>query len=326
MSKILVTGATGFTGKALCRHLVERGENIVAFVRAKSKIEDLSAIGVECRVVDIKNKEDIHDNFSEIIQVYHIAAAYRTEHTEKNEFQLVNVEATRNLLAAAKESKINRFVHCSTVGVQGCIDDPPADENYRFSPGDHYQGSKLEGELLARKYFSECLPGTVVRPAAIYGPGDKRFLKLFKAINKKRFIMIGKGNVFYHMIYIDDLVQGIWLAGHKAEALGEVFNIAGEEYTTITELVNLIADVLDKPRPRFRIPYTPVYIASEICDKLFRPLGIEPPIYPRRVKFFKLDRAFNIDKAKRLLGYKPQTSLRDGLANTASWYKQMGLL
>ena len=189
MGKILVTGATGFTGKALCRYLVEKDKNLVAFVRPESKTEDLLAIGVECRVVDIKNRVDVHDNFSEISQVYHIAAAYRTEHSNQNEFKLVNVESTKNLLDAAKKARINRFVHCSTVGVQGCIDDPPADESFRFKPGDHYQKSKLEGELLARKYFSEGLPGVIIRPAAIYGPGDKRFLKLFKTINQRYFII-----------------------------------------------------------------------------------------------------------------------------------------
>jgi len=326
MGKTLVTGASGFTGKGVCRRLVQQGEQVVAFTRPTSNIGELQAIGVECRKIDIKSRSVVKDNFSDISKVYHIAAAYRTEHSDKEEFRQVNVEATRNLLEAAKLSNVKRFIHCSTVGVQGEIDDPPASEEYRYKPGDHYQASKLEGEILAREYFSNGLPGVVVRPVGIYGPGDTRFLKLFRPINKGFFVMIGSGNVLYHMTYITDLVEGILLCGTKEEALGEVFTIAGGEYTTIRDLVNLIADVLNKPRPKWRIPFLPVYAASVACDKACRFLGLPPPLYPRRVEFFHQDRAFSIDKARRLLGYTPTVGLREGLAATAAWYKENGMI
>jgi len=299
---------------------------VVAFTRPTSNIGELQAIGVECRKIDIKSRSVVKDNFSDISKVYHIAAAYRTEHSDKEEFRQVNVEATRNLLEAAKLSNVKRFIHCSTVGVQGEIDDPPASEEYRYKPGDHYQASKLEGEILAREYFSNGLPGVVVRPVGIYGPGDTRFLKLFRPINKGFFVMIGSGNVLYHMTYITDLVEGILLCGTKEEALGEVFTIAGGEYTTIRDLVNLIADVLNKPRPKWRIPFLPVYVAAVACDKACRFLGLPPPLYPRRVEFFHQDRAFSIDKARRLLGYTPTVGLREGLAATAAWYKENGMI
>jgi nucleoside-diphosphate-sugar epimerase len=324
--KTLVTGATGFTGKALCRRLIQQGEQVLAFVRPKSDIRELEAIGAECRIVDIKNGTEVKDNFTNVSKVFHIAAAYRTEYSDQGEFRRVNVEATRNLLEAACGASVNRFIHCSTVGVQGEIEDPPASEEYRFKPGDHYQASKLEGELLARKYFADGLPGVVVRPVGIYGPGDIRFLKLFRTINQGVFVMIGSGNVLYHLTYISDLVEGIFLCGTVEDALGEVFTIGGEEYTTIRELVNMIADVLGKPIPRMRIPYLPVYAASVACEIICRPLRIAPPIYPRRVEFFSKSRAFSIDKAKRILGYTPRMGLREGLAATAAWYKENGLL
>jgi len=326
LSKTLVTGASGFTGQALCRRLVEDGKQVVAFVRPTSRVEELKALGGECRQTDIKDRTDVQDNFSGISQVYHIAAAYRTELGDRDEFRLVNVEATRNLLEAAKAAKVKRFIHCSTVGVQGEIDDPPANEDYRFNPGDHYQVSKMEGELLARRYFSAGLPGVVVRPVGIYGPGDTRFLKLFRPINRGYFVMIGSGKVLYHMTYIDDLIQGFVLAGRNPKALGEVFTIAGQEYTTIRELVNLIADVLGKPHPKWRVPFYPVYMAAVLCDKMCRTLGIVPPLYPRRVEFFCKNRAFSISKAKRFLGYKPRVSLPEGLRRTASWYREQGFI
>jgi nucleoside-diphosphate-sugar epimerase len=326
MGKILVTGATGFTGQNLCRRLTADGGQVVTFVRASSKIGPIQDMGVECRVVDIKDRRQIFNNFDEIDLVYHVAAAYRTEHTDLEEFRLVNVESVRHLLDASKEAGVQRFVHCSTVGVQGGIDHPPADEDYRMLPGDHYQQTKVEGELLARKYFAAGLRGTVVRPVGIYGPGDTRFLKLFRAINRGYFVMIGSGKTLYHMTYIDDLVDGFILCGTHPGALGEVFTIGGETYTTIRDLANHIADVLGKPHPRLRIPFWPVFAASMVCDKLCRTLSVSPPIYPRRVEFFHLDRAFSIEKAKRLLGYQPKVDLPEGLKRTAEWYREQGLL
>jgi nucleoside-diphosphate-sugar epimerase len=326
VGKVLVTGATGFTGGNLCRRLRADGEQVVAFHRPTSRLETLQAMGVECRPVDIKDSEAVKDNFTGIDKVFHIAAAYRTEHSDQDEFSAVNIGATRNLLEAAKSANVRRFIHCSTVGVQGEIEQPPADEAYRFAPGDHYQESKLKGELLARDYFANGLKGTIVRPVGIYGPGDTRFLKLFRPISKGRFIMIGSGEVLYHMTFIDDLIQGFILAGSRDEALGEVYTIAGETYTTLRELVDLIADVLEKPHPRFSIPFWPVLTAAVVCDKACRLVGVSPPLYPRRVEFFSLDRAFSIAKAKAQLGYRPAVGLREGLSRTAAWYIEKGLI
>lgn len=326
MENILVTGATGFTGSALCRRLVADGHKVTAFVRATSNTEELQKMGVLCKVVDICDPHAVLQEFNNIDKVYHIAAAYRTEHSTTDAFREVNVEATRNLLEAARVKGVKRFIHCSTVGVQGEIDAPPADEDYRFKPGDHYQESKKDGELLALHYFAEGLPGTVFRPVGIYGPGDTRFLKLFRSVGKGVFIMIGSGRVLYHMTYIDDLIDGIILCGTRPEAIGEVFTLGGERYTTLSELVAEIADVLGKPRPKMRIPYLPVFWASVVCDKVCKILNISPPIYPRRVEFFSKDRAFSIAKAKRLLGYAPRVGLHEGLLRTARWYKENGLL
>ncbi|MGD9579270.1 MAG: NAD-dependent epimerase/dehydratase family protein, partial [Syntrophorhabdus sp.] len=238
----------------------------------------------------------------------------------------VFVEATRNLLEVATKSGVKRFVTCSTVGVQGHISEPPAEETYRYAPGDHYQRTKMEGEKIALQYFSRGLPGVVVRPAGIYGPGDTRFLKLFRPISNGTFIMIGSGKTLYHFTYIDDLIEGFLLAAKKEEAIGEIFTIAGDEYVSLRKLVDMIADSLGKTRPRLRVPFLPVYLAAHACEKLCRPLRIPPPIFPRRVDFFRKDRAFKIDKAKKVLGYQPRIGLKEGLKKTAEWYVQQGYL
>jgi nucleoside-diphosphate-sugar epimerase len=327
MGDVLVTGGTGFTGSALCARLRADGHRVVAFARPQSRVDSLRALGVEIRLVDLGDAASVEQAFEPFDVVYHVAAAYRSEHAARDEFTRVNVDGTRYLLEAARKRGVGRFVHCSTVGVQGEIEDPPADESYRFKPGDHYQESKLQGELLARSYFEAgTLAGAVVRPVGIYGPGDLRFLKLFRSIANGSFVMIGSGEVLYHMTYIDDLVSGFVLAGTVPAAVGEVFTIAGPEYTTLRVLVDKIAHVLGRKPPRLRIPFTPVYVAAVVCDKLWRSVGLSPPLYPRRVEFFELDRAFSIEKAKRLLGYAPRYSLDEGLAKTAAWYREQNLI
>jgi nucleoside-diphosphate-sugar epimerase len=324
MQRILVTGATGFTGGHLTRRLRAEGHRVVALVRATSRTEALRALGVETVVADLADREAVRRAVAGAEVVFHVAAAYRTEHADMDEFRRVNVDGTAHLLEAARTEGVARFVHCSTVGVQGEITHPPADEDYRFEPGDHYQDSKAAGERLARVAFAEGLPGTVVRPVGIYGPGDRRFLKLFRGIDRGRFVMIGRGEVLYHMTHVDDLVDGFLLASRRPEALGEVFTIGGPEYTTVRELVDRLAELLGRPRPRLRVPLAPARLAAVLCEGICRPLGIAPPLYPRRLDFFTKGRAFTIDKARRLLGYEPKIGLDQGLGSTAAWYREQG--
>lgn len=326
VSRALVTGATGFTGSNLCRRLVADGEDVVAWVRPTSDTGPLRALAVECREIDICDAGAVRAAMPGIDTVYHIAAAFRVEHVDAEEFHRVNVGATRNLLAAARDHGVRRFVHCSTVGVQGDIDDPPAAEQYRYAPGDHYQESKMEGELAALEHARAGQPVSVVRPAGIYGPGDLRFLKLFRPISRGRFVMIGSGEVLYHLTYVDDLVDGIVRAGRRPEAIGEVFTLAGPRITTLRELVDAIAAAVGAKPPWLRLPYAPVYAASVVCERLCKLIGVSPPLYPRRVEFFEKDRAFDISKARRLLGYDPQIDLDEGLRRTAAWYREQGLI
>lgn len=326
MNTTLITGATGFAGSHLARRLVRDGRSVAALVRPTSDDEFLRRIGVECRVADLGDGDSVSGCFAGVSEVYHLAAAFRTEHADRKEFCRVNVAGTRHLLEAAQASGVRRFVHCSTVGVHGEIEDPPASESYRCKPGDYYQQSKLEGEIVALEFAEKGLAVSVVRPAGIYGPGDSRFLKLFRVIAARRFVMLGSGRTLYHMTYVDDLVDGLLLAGTRPEAVGEVFAIGGERYTTLRALVELIAESLGVPHPRLRLPYPPVYAASVACDRLWRAIGADPPLYPRRVQFFVKDRAFDISKAKRVLGYRPKVGLEEGLSRTADWYRAEGLL
>jgi nucleoside-diphosphate-sugar epimerase len=217
-------------------------------------------------------------------------------------------------------------IHCSTVGVHGDVGSSVADESSPYNPGDVYQRTKVEGERLAIEAFAGRVRGVVFRPGAIYGPGDTRFLKLFRAIRNRRFMMIGSGEVRYHLVYVDDLVDGILLCGAEERALGQIYILAGERPVTLNELVRLVGEAVGAAPRALRIPLAPVRAAAWLCETVCAPLGIEPPLYPRRVDFFRKDRAFRIDKARRELGYSPAVGVAEGVRRTAAWYVDRGLL
>ncbi|MBI5669321.1 MAG: NAD-dependent epimerase/dehydratase family protein [Chloroflexi bacterium] len=317
----LVTGASGFTGSNLARKLAACGYSVRALVRRSSRLDALQGAAVEVVYGDLAD-ETLPDGLMRGVDVvYNIAAMYRHEGAA-SDFYDVNARAVERLLCAALDAGVSRFVHCSTVGVLGNIENPPANETAPYRPGDWYQKSKLEGEKIVLAFGQQHgLPVSVVRPAAIYGPGDTRFLKLFKGIDRGLFVILGSGEVYYHYVYIDDLVQGFLLAGEKEAAVGEVFIIAGEQYVTINQLTAMIAEALGRPTPRLHIPLAPVMLAARVCRAMCKPLGIEPPLYPRRLDFFRKHRAFDITKARTVLGYHPMVDLRTGLRQTADWYR-----
>lgn len=328
MSKtVFVTGATGFTGSHLCESLVKEGYSVRGLVRDPSRCSKLRHWGVDVAIGDLRDRKSLEKATEGIDVVYHIAALFRQENVSRKDMWETNVQGTENILDASVKAGVQRFVHCSTVGVHGDIKHPPVTEETPYAPGDYYQESKTEGEQLALRYVAQGrLPVVVFRPAGIYGPGDLRFLKLFKAIKRRHFVMIGSGEVLYQMVYIDDLIDGILLCGTKEQAIGNVYILTGEETVTLNRLVQMVASVVGVPPPRLHFPFTPVYFAGFLCELICKPLGIQPPLYRRRVDFFRKNRAFSIAKAKRELGFQPKVDLKTGLQRTADWYGQQGLL
>lgn len=325
--RVLVTGATGFTGSHLCKCLVAHGHKVVALVRKGSNLEFLKGHHLEIVYGDLCDLASLRCATHGIDTVYHIAAIFRQEGVASEVFWKVNTEGVEHLLDASVQNGVQRFVHCSTVGVHGHITHTPANEETPYGPGDLYQRTKLEGERIAQCYMKDGMIGvTIVRPAGIYGPGDLRFLKLFRAINKRRFAMLGRGEVNYHLTYIDDLVDGIVLCGTKEKAIGEIYILGGEGYITLNDLTALIAVELNVPRPRLHIPIWPVYAAGFVFELLCKPLALEPPLYRRRIDFFRKNRAFDISKAKRELGFLPKIDVKEGTRRTARWYIDNGYL
>jgi nucleoside-diphosphate-sugar epimerase len=259
--------------------------------------------------------------------VVHVAAVYRTAGHPDSYYRDVNVGGTERLLEAAAAAGVRCFVHTSTVGVHGHVEQPPADEEAPFAPGDIYQATKAEAETLALDFHRKRgLPVVVVRPGAIYGPGETRLLKLFRAIARGRYAIVGSGRPFYHPVYIDDLVAGYLLALERPEAAGEAIIVAGPRYVSQAELAALIAGATGGRILPFRVPAWPLQLAGALCEAVCVPLGIDPPLHRRRVDFWTKSRAFSIEKARRLLGYEPSVDLEEGIARTAAAYREAGWL
>jgi len=319
---VLVTGTTGFTGGHLCARLVRDGYPVRALVRNPAQAAATHPAGAELVRGDLRDPPSLARAVAGVHTVYHIAALFRPENVSRQAMNEVNVGGTRSLLEASVRAGVRRFVHCSTVGVHGDVQAPPATEDAPFAPGDYYQESKAEGERVAQEFArGGRLPVVIFRPGGIYGPGDLRFLKLVRAIARRRFLMIGRGDVKYQMVYIDDLVDGILRCGTLPQAVGRIYILTGEPAVTLRELVDTVADVVGVPAPRWRVPFWPVYLAGALCEGLCKPFGLNPPLYRRRVDFFRKTRWFDISRAKRELGFAPHVDLKAGLRLTVAWYR-----
>jgi nucleoside-diphosphate-sugar epimerase len=326
--RALVTGATGFTGAALATHLAARGDRTRALARRTSDPETrrrLSAAGIELVEGDLRDAESLNRACDGIDVVYHIAALYRQAGLGAQEYRAVNADAVRGLFQAAQRGGVRRIVHCSTVGVHGDVERPPANEDAPLRPGDVYQETKLQGEQIAREAASHSgVEVVVARPTGIYGPGDRRLLKLFREVARQRFIMLGRGQVYYHLTYIDDLVEGFRLCGEVPQAAGRTYILAGPEVTTLDELVGLIAEEAGVRKRTWHLPVWPVWAAGALCEAICFPFRLSPPLYRRRVDFFTKSRAFDISRARAELGYDPCVGLREGIRRTLEWYRRAG--
>lgn len=326
--RALVTGATGFAGSRFSRHLASCGFEVRALARPTSDPQALGGKGIEIVTGDVRDLRSLENSMRGVDVVFHLAAIFREVGRSDAEYEAVNVQGTKNAVEAAAGAGVKRFVHCSTVGVHGDTGATPATEDSPLIEAhDSYNRTKLAAERWAREAFLRLgLSGTIVRPSSGYGPGEYRYLKLFRGIARNHFVMIGPGTTWLNLAYIDDLCEGLALAGTVPEAAGQTFLLGGETNVTVAELAAKVALAVSGKPWRVRIPAGPVLAAAAACEALCRPFGIEPPLHRRRVGFFTVNRAFDISKAKRVLGYRPRVSLDEGIQRMAAWYREQGLL
>jgi nucleoside-diphosphate-sugar epimerase len=145
---------------------------------------------------------------------------------------------------------------------------------------------------------------------------------IYRRAKKGFFPMFGNANPYYHPVYIDNLVDAFVLAMEPGTGAGEAYIIGDEEFLTIRDLVHKVARALGTEVSTPTYPITPLIIAGHVCEKVCKPFGINPPIFPRRVDWFRQVRAFDISKAKRDLGYQPKIGIDEGLKRTGDWYRE----
>jgi nucleoside-diphosphate-sugar epimerase len=334
--RVLVTGGTGFTGAHLVRRLLGRGHEVRVVDNQKGLFYDeLKALGAQISLGSVTDRRLMDEVVAGCEVVHHLAAAFRKINLPKEVYWDVNVNGTRYLLEAAAKHQVRKVVYCSTCGVHGNVSHPPAPETDPIAPADYYQVTKYEGEKVAQGFIREGLDVTILRPAAIYGPGDPgRWLMLFKRVAKGWFPMFGDGQATYHPLYIEHLIDAFELAVAKEESKGQTYLIADAQYYTLNELVELMAQALKLSSVRvsfaslsiIRLPFFPLWLAALACEGICSPLNIPPPLFRRRVDWYRQNRAFDISKAKQELGYQPKVELLVGLEKTGTWYREHGYL
>lgn len=326
---VLLTGATGFTGSVLARRLCQLGCKVRAIARAGANRSALQDLPIEWTVGDIYEQSVVDSAAESVEYVFHVAAAYRDARITDDIYWKVNVESTQKLADAVSRlaPELKRFVHFSTVGVHGHVENPPADETAPFDPGDIYQETKLEAERWITGYAeSHTLPLTVIRPAAIHGPSDDRLLKLFKLSKLPIVPIIGRSKGRYHLIHVEDLASFAMAAAVSQETVGEVYICGNERPTSIREIIEIVAKEMNRDCRFISIPAAPVFLAARICELICKPFGIDPPLYPRRVAFFTKDRAFDTSKMQSVPGFSLKYSNKTGLIDTCQRYFEAGLL
>ena len=326
--KTLVTGGTGVAGRALAIRLLEEGRRVVVLdVKEGYKTDELRQRGAEVVIGSVTDAATVERCMEGVEIVHHVAAAFRETHLPDEDYARINIEGTRIVADAAHRHGVRKFVYCSTCGVHGNVDKPPATEASPIKPADFYQQTKYEGERVTLSYHAKGMPSTILRPNAIYGPGDPgRYYMIFKRVQKGTFPMFGSGRTLYHSLYIDNLTDAFLLAEQPDKGLGQAYLIADERYVEIEDLVRRVARAMGREIRIPHYPLWPIVAVGHVVEKACKPFGIAPPIYPRRVDWFRQDRAFDIGKAKRELGYRPKVELDEGLRRAYAWYKAEGML
>jgi nucleoside-diphosphate-sugar epimerase len=326
--RVLVTGGTGFTGSHVVRRYLARGHGVrVLDTQPGIFFEELRKAGAEIVIGSVADRQAAARAVEGCEVVHHVAAVFREVTASRRVYYDVNVEGTRTIGEAALAAGVRRLVYCSTEGVHGHVVDPPGDEDAPIAPEDYYQETKWLGEGAIREVGKRGLAVSILRPTGIYGPGDPaRFLMLFRMVARGRFFIVGDGNAHYHPLYIDNLVDAFELAAEKPEAVGETFLVGDARHLSWNELVPEVAAALGVKVRIHHLPLAPVWTISAVVEGVCRPLGIAPPLFRRRAEMFSHMRAFDISKARRVLGYDPRIDLPEGLRATAAWYREHGYL
>lgn len=327
--RVLVTGATGFIGGRLAERLVtEEGAKVAALVRSVDKAEHLASIGVEIVQGDVSDLGSIRRAIGDCEIVFHCAALIHDAKITLDGFRRVNVEGTRNMLEAAAEAGVVRFVHLSSIGVYGIS---PREGTQETDPhqlcGDPYCDSKIEAERVAVRFAEQRrLSLVIIRPANVYGPGSSFWtVALLEMIKTGKLRMIDDGNGMSNHVYIDNLVDAILLAARNDIASGEAFIVSDGVNTSWKDFLGHYTRMLGRELlPSISKPRA--WLTGLFLEGAAQLTGQTPALSRRAVGFWTQNATYTITKARTRLGYTPQITLEEGMKRTEAWLRQTGYL
>ncbi|MFC1529921.1 NAD-dependent epimerase/dehydratase family protein [Gemmatimonadota bacterium] len=324
---ILVTGANGFVGAAIARSLIADGRETRGLVRRSSELERLEGLNPPLRYADIGDWRALKGTLEDVETIVH-CAAMASDWGSRAEFHRVNVGGVESLVEAARRSgTVRRIIHLSTANVAGegsrdAAENDVSRERLRFD----YSRSKLDAEAAAEKLCADHgIELTILRPAAVYGPGDRKWsYRMIEAIARGRWPLVSGGRALFAPLYIDNLCRAVALAIDREEA-GGVWNITDGIAVSWREFSGMIADHLGVNR-RFRsVPYALAFPGGAMMEMVYRLplLRGEPKLTRYRIIKAGRDFHYSIDRAREELGYQPDTNLDGHLLKTVEWFRSL---
>jgi nucleoside-diphosphate-sugar epimerase len=329
MIRNLVTGGSGFLGSHLVEALVTRGEEVRALVRPTSKIDHLKTLEVELFYSDLNDVQSLKKAVQGTERVYH-CAALANDWGDRESFYAANVTGVSNILEAALEAGVSKFIHVSTTDVYG-YPNAPVDETASFQlRGWHYGDTKIEGERLVWSYYkNHGLPITVVRPVSIYGPrSESLVIDIVELLKNSDMVHMGNGKTPAGLAYVTNVVDLILLAADSEKSVGQAYNVSDGSDITWCQYVNRLAEIGGMKSPRIVIPYRIAYFTGWMMEKVYGSLKVKsrPLLTRMAVELFCTDQGFSINKARQELGYEPKVLFEEGIKNTEDWLRKSGLI
>jgi nucleoside-diphosphate-sugar epimerase/pimeloyl-ACP methyl ester carboxylesterase len=325
---VLVTGATGFLGSNLVREVHSRGYHVVPFVRNPEKAERMFADltdRIEFRKGELTDLDSIDKALEGIDVIVHTAGHVR-EWDEYKNFEISNVNGTKNFLMIGHEKGIKQFIHISSLGVFGDTDQDHITENNRYVlSSDNYSNSKIRAEIIVKKYCrANRIPFGIVRPGFIYGEGDNNFFpNLIRNLRSGKVKYIGSKDNIVNTVYVGNVCALVATLIGNSRSFGQTYNISDPEDTKVSEIVERVADSIGVPRPAKVIPKPIAAAAATVFEKTYRLLNIKkaPPISRKKLTFVGRSRSVDASKAYQLMGGEA-VSYAEGIMRTLASLKK----
>lgn len=328
MKKVLITGATGFLGSHLVERNLKAGNQVcILALPDDPKAEEYETRDIRVVYGDIRDYPAVAEATKGIQIVFHLAAIV-TDWAPKELFRQVNVSGMRNICKASLEHKIERMVFVSTNDVFGLREDAIINETFEYKPwGEPYPDTKLEATMLAWEYYEKGLAISMVYPCWIYGPGDLTFVPAIADAVMKGEMIFWRKDVIIWPAYIDNVVDLLMVIAEHPAAIGQGFLAHDGVSETFQNFATRIAESIGAKSPTLQIPFQIAYTGALLLERIWKILEKKrrPLLTKYIVKNLGSRLRFSIEKAEKLLDWKPPISYQEGFEKTMEWLKQTHL-